>query len=50
MLECIRAEDLVELFKINPMKVDMILGHLSNRLRRLSLDYVQACAKAAEGA
>ena len=50
MLECIRAEDLEALFRINPMKVDMILGHLSNRLRRLSLDYAKACAKAAEGA
>ena len=50
MLECIRKEDLEALFKINPMKVDMILGHLSNRLRRLSLDYVNACAQAAEGA
>ena len=36
--------------KVNPMKVDMILGHLSNRLRRLSLDYVKACAQAAEDA
>lgn len=50
MLECIRKEDLEALFKINPMKVDMILGHLSSRLRRLSLDYVTACAKAAEDA
>ena len=50
MLECIRAEDLEALFKINPLKVDMILGHLSNRLRRLSQDYVKACAKAAEDA
>ena len=43
-------EDMEALFKVNPMKVDMILGHLSNRLRRLSLDYVKACAKAAEDA
>ena len=49
-LECFRAEDMEALFKVNPMKVDMILGHLSNRLRRLSLDYVKACAKAAEDA
>ena len=49
-LEYIRAEDMETLFKINPLKVDMILGHLSNRLRRLSLDYVKACAKAAEDA
>ena len=49
-LEFIRAEDLEALFKVNPLKVDMILGHLSNRLRRLSLDYAKACAKAAEDA
>ena len=49
-LECFRAEDMEALFKVNPMKVDMILGHLSNRLRRLSLDYVKACTKAAEDA
>ena len=29
---------------------DMILGHLSGRLRRLTTDYVKACAEAAEGA
>ena len=50
ILEYIGAGDMEELFKINPLKVDMILSHLSNRLRRLSLDYVNACAKAAEDA
>ena len=50
MLECIRAEDLQKLFKANPLKVDMILGHLSNRLRRLTVDYAKACAAAAEDA
>ena len=49
-LECIRAEDIEPLFKANPLKVDMILGHLSGRLRRLTTDYVKACAEAAEGA
>lgn len=49
VLECIREEDLQELFKANPLKVDMILGHLSGRLRRLTLDYARACGKAAEG-
>ena len=43
ILESIRAEDLKTLFKTNPMKVDMILSHLSNRLRRLTLDYIKAC-------
>lgn len=50
ILEYIGAGDMEELFKINPLKVDMILSHLSNRLRRLSLDYVNACAKATEDA
>ncbi len=48
LLECIRAEDLQVLFKTNPLKIDMIMGHLSNRLRRLTADYAKACVKAAE--
>ena len=50
VLEPIRAEDLAALFKTNPLKVDMILSHLSDRLRRLTVDYVKACADASEGA
>ena len=50
ILECIRAEDLEEMFRQSPVKVDMILSHLSKRLRRLTLDYVNACTKAAEEA
>jgi len=50
VLEPIRAEDLEALFKANPLKVDMILGHLAKRLRRLTVDYAEACAKAGEGA
>ena len=46
VLECIRAEDLEGLFRSNPVKVDMILSHLSHRLRQLTLDYVEACRKA----
>ena len=47
-LECIRAEDLQTLFKENPVKVDMILSHLANRLRRLTVDFAKACEKAAQ--
>ena len=47
LLECIRAEDLETLFKANPLKIDMILSHLSNRLRKLTSDYAKACAEAA---
>lgn len=50
MLEFIGAEDLTTLFETNPMKVNMILAHLSNRLRRLTADYVKACAEAAADA
>lgn len=50
ILECIRAEDLATLFKSNPVKIDMILCHLSHRLRRLTLDYVAACREAVEKA
>ncbi len=49
-LECIRAEDIQPLFKANPAKVDMILAHLSNRLRSLTRDYYKACAAAGEDA
>ena len=48
LLETIRAESLESLFKSNPVKIDMILSHLSHRLRRLTLDYVKACRKAVE--
>ena len=50
ILECIRAEDMETLFKDNPVKIDMILCHLSHRLRRLTLDYVAACREAVEKA
>ena len=48
VLECIRAEDLEALFEANPLRIDMILSHLSHRLRRLTKDYAKACAIAAE--
>ena len=43
----IRPEEIEILFKSNPLEVDMILCHLSNRLRQLTLDYVKACNAAA---
>ena len=45
-VEIIRPEDLEKLFQSNPVEVDMILSHLSNRLRSLTVDYVKACEKA----
>ena len=48
-LEIIRADDLEALFEANPLQIDMILTHLSHRLRRLTKDYAKACAIAVEG-
>lgn len=50
VIECIRAEDLTSLFEKNPVKVDMILNHLSHRLRGLTKDYIRACQEAVKDA
>ncbi|MCR5746851.1 MAG: cyclic nucleotide-binding domain-containing protein [Lachnospiraceae bacterium] len=42
-IETIYPTDLKELFENNPLKVDMILEHLSYRLRKLTNDYLNAC-------
>ena len=47
LLECIRKEDLETLYRENPVKVYMIVSHLSHRLRQLTREYVRACAVAA---
>ena len=49
-IELIRREDLEELFTQNPSKADMIVRHLSYRLRELTRQYAQACAKVYEAA
>ena len=41
--EIIKPEDLADLFTTCPAKVDMILKHLSYRLRSLTYDYFSAC-------
>ena len=43
MLEFIGSNDLMELFKQNPPKVEMILEHISYRLRKLTKEYMTAC-------
>ena len=48
-LELFRAEELEKLFRVNPIKIDMILRHLSQRLRSLTKEYVDACRQAVEG-
>ena len=42
-LEVISLSDLKELFEQNPPKIEMILEHLSYRLRKLTKDYMTAC-------
>ncbi len=42
-VEIIRPDDLAELFKSSPVKIEMILKHLSYRLRKLTFDYLNAC-------
>lgn len=48
VLEVIRPEDLEKLFETNPVEVDQIMRHLSNRLRRLTEEYEAACEEAAK--
>lgn len=47
-VEIIYPDDFRELFEKNPLKVDMILRHLSFRLRALTSQYNEVCAKIAE--
>ncbi len=42
-LEIISPADLTGLFKQNPPKVEMILDHISYRLRKLTKEYMTAC-------
>ena len=49
-LEVIYPEDLEELFSKNPAKVEMIIRHLSYRLRRLTDDYMDVCDQLARRA
>ena len=48
ILERIRPDDLETLFRSNTREVDMIMQHLSKRLRRLTEDYEAACEEAAK--
>ena len=42
-VEIIRPEDLEDLFKTSPDKIDMILKNLSYRLRSITYEYFKAC-------
>ena len=43
MLESIYSDDFEELFDKNPAKIEMIIKHLSYRIRRLTYQYMDAC-------
>ncbi|MBO4450568.1 MAG: cyclic nucleotide-binding domain-containing protein [Clostridiales bacterium] len=47
-VEIIHPEDLPELFKTSPEKIDMIMKNLSFRLRSITYDYFKACKEIAE--
>ena len=47
-VEIIYPKDFRELFEKNPVKVDMVLRHLSTRLRTLTMKYLALCKKISE--
>lgn len=47
-IEVIYPEDLADLFKTNPERIDMIMKNLSYRLRRITYEYCEACQEIAE--
>lgn len=47
VLERIGPDDLQKLFEENPLEVNLIMRHLSKRLRKLTEDYEEACEEAA---
>ena len=49
-VEIIRPDDLEELFKTSPVKIEMILRHLSYRLRSLTYDYFNTCREISDSA
>ncbi|MBQ4216902.1 MAG: cyclic nucleotide-binding domain-containing protein, partial [Clostridiales bacterium] len=49
-VEIIRPDDLEELFKTSPVKIEMILRHLSYRLRSLTYDYFNTCKEISDSA
>ena len=49
-VEIIRRGDLVDMFETNPPQAGSVLKHLSNRVRRLTNSYMQACELVYEAA
>ena len=48
VVEIVYQEDLESMFKSNPAKIDMILRHLSYRLRKITLDFLSTCKEITE--
>ena len=47
-VETVRQEDIERMVKTCPVKVEMILRHMSFRLRRLNLDFLNTCKEITE--
>jgi len=47
-VETVSPEDLQELIKTCPEKIELILRHMSYRLRKLNIDFVNACKEITE--
>ncbi len=47
-IEVIRMENIALMFEKRPAKVMMILQHLTQRLRKLTIDYLRACKTASD--
>jgi len=47
-IEIISQEDLEEIFRICPAKIIMILRHLSYRLRKINMDFLNTCKEITE--
>lgn len=47
-VEVIYREDMENIFASNPAKIDMILGFLSQRLRKLNVDFLNICKEITE--
>ena len=47
-IEMIDQNDIMDTYKSNPEKIDMILRHMSYRLRKLTADFLSACKEITE--
>ena len=48
VVEIIYREDLEDIFRENPLKIELILRHLSNRLRCITIDFLKVCKEITE--